>query len=203
MKEFPKGSTWRCRDCHNAWSRERDAKRRAKPYMREIRERKAVKRQAERDARREEYRKMMRNVPKQPKPKQPMTVEQRDKLNEYKRIRYKEDVQYRLSQIMRGRLRVALRAQRTTKRSKTMGLLGCTLEELKAYIEQRFLEGMTWENHGSVWHIDHIRPMASYDLADEAQLREAMHYSNLQPLYACENVRKSSVWDGRRWRVTH
>jgi hypothetical protein len=132
-----------------------------------------------------------------------MTAEQRDKLNEHKRVRYKEDVQYRLSQIMRGRLRAALKAQYTTKRSKTMGLLGCTLEELKAHLEQRFLEGMTWENHGSVWHIDHIRPMASYDLSEEAQLREAMHYSNLQPLYACENVRKSSVWDGRRWRMTH
>jgi hypothetical protein len=161
--------------------------------MKEVLERRIAKRQAERAI------KKLLQPPKLPKPKLPMTAEQRDKLNEYKRIRYKEDVQYRLSQIMRGRLRAALRAQRTTKRSKTMGLLGCTLEELKAYIEQRFLEGMTWENHGSVWHIDHIRPMASYDLSDEAQLREAMHYSNLQPLYACENVRKSSVWDGRRW----
>jgi hypothetical protein len=49
---------------------------------------------------------------------------------------------------------------------------------------------MTWENYGPVWHVDHIRPCASFDLTDPAQQRECFHFSNLQPLFAAENLAK-------------
>lgn len=73
--------------------------------------------------------------------------------------------------------------------------LGCSVTELRAYLEFRFQPGMTWANYGkgrSRWSIDHIRPLASFDLTDRAQLLEACHYTNLQPLWNPENSRKGS-----------
>lgn len=69
--------------------------------------------------------------------------------------------------------------------------LGCTIPELMAHLERRFLPGMTWANwsrHG--WHIDHIKPLASFDLTDREQFLAACHYTNLQPLWAVDNLRK-------------
>ena len=59
----------------------------------------------------------------------------------------------------------------------------------------QFREGMTLENHGPVWHIDHIRPCASFDLTDKAQAAACFHYSNLQPLFAEENLAKSDSFN--------
>ncbi len=74
--------------------------------------------------------------------------------------------------------------------------LGCTILELKAYLEARFLPGMTWKNHGlKGWHIDHIRPLTSFDLADRAQLLQAVHYTNLQPLWWQDNLRKADSYE--------
>ncbi len=70
-------------------------------------------------------------------------------------------------------------------------LFGCTPEQLIGHIEQLFKLGMTWENWGE-WHVDHIRPLISFDLTDPDQLRAANHYSNLQPLWGFENLAKGS-----------
>ena len=56
---------------------------------------------------------------------------------------------------------------------------------------------MSWDNHGyDGWHVDHIRPCASFDLTDEEQVRKCFHYTNLQPLWAKDNLRKGSEWNG-------
>jgi len=70
-----------------------------------------------------------------------------------------------------------------------MELVGCSIEELMKHIESQFTDGMSWENQGE-WHIDHVRPCASFDLTDEQQQRECFHYTNLQPLWAEDNLRK-------------
>jgi 5-methylcytosine-specific restriction endonuclease McrA len=63
---------------------------------------------------------------------------------------------------------------------------------VKAHLEAQFKEGMSWENWGvSGWHVDHIIPLSSFDLSDEKQLKKAVHYSNLQPLWAADNIIKS------------
>lgn len=78
---------------------------------------------------------------------------------------------------------------------RTIDLLGCTISELRQHLENRFIGGMTWENHGlHGWHIDHIRPCASFDLTQPAQQRECFHYLNLQPLWAKDNMSKSAKW---------
>ena len=62
---------------------------------------------------------------------------------------------------------------------------------LRNYLEKQFKEGMTWENYGQ-WHIDHIIPLSSFNLLDEKEVKKAIHYSNLQPLWAIDNLKKGN-----------
>lgn len=106
---------------------------------------------------------------------------------EYVNRREKRDVTYRLLRRLRTRLWFAVRGK---KSETTAGLLGCTLPELRTHLEKQFVPGMTWENYGPVWHVDHRKPCAKFDLTDPVQQRECFHFSNLQPLFAGDNLRK-------------
>ena len=104
-------------------------------------------------------------------------------------VRRRESPSRRLRDNLRGRLRQALRGG--FRVGSAVRDLGCTIEELKKHLESRFRPGMTWENWSPTgWHIDHIKPLASFDLTDRAQFLQACHYTNLQPLWAAENLRK-------------
>ena len=80
------------------------------------------------------------------------------------------------------------------KAYSTMELLGCTREELQRHLEDQFQPGMTLENYGK-WHIDHIRPIASFDLSDPEQQKQCWHYTNLQPLWASDNCSKGARYE--------
>ena len=80
------------------------------------------------------------------------------------------------------------------KAHKTEELVGCTWQELRDYLQSFFADGMSWENMGQ-WHIDHIRPCASFDLTEPEQQKECFHYTNLQPLWAEDNRTKSDKWE--------
>jgi len=69
--------------------------------------------------------------------------------------------------------------------------LGCSISGLKLHLESKFQPDMTWDNYGE-WHIDHIKPLSKFDLTDRDQLLEACHYTNLQPLWAEENLKKGN-----------
>jgi len=72
-------------------------------------------------------------------------------------------------------------------------LLGCSREDLIKHIESQFVEGMSWDNWSvNGWHIDHIRPVSSFDLSDPLQVEKCFHYTNLQPLWAKDNLSKSN-----------
>ena len=90
-------------------------------------------------------------------------------------------------------LAVKLTLEKLTKEAKD---LGCTIKELKIYLESKFQPGMTWENHGRFgWHIDHEVPLSSFDLTDREQFLKACHYTNLQPLWWNENLSKGKIMD--------
>jgi 5-methylcytosine-specific restriction endonuclease McrA len=108
------------------------------------------------------------------------------------RKRYAEDSQFRLSVLMRANIRQALRKNRT--RGKYLNSLGCTISELRFYLETMFRDGMSWDNYGE-WHIDHIVPISSFDLTSEVEFSKAIHYTNLQPLWVKENYEKYNKED--------
>jgi hypothetical protein len=75
-------------------------------------------------------------------------------------------------------------------------LTGCTANQLKRHLESGFKRGMTWDNHGTYWHVDHILPVASFDHTDPKQVAQCWHWTNLRPLDAKTNIRKGD-------RITH
>ena len=72
----------------------------------------------------------------------------------------------------------------------SLELLGCTPEFVRSHIESQFRNGMTWDNHGAVWHIDHIIPVSAFDLTSEEGCRLAFNWANLRPLFAEDNLKK-------------
>ena len=90
------------------------------------------------------------------------------------------------------------------KRNKIRGIwkfLPYTPKEARKHFEKQFDENMSWNNYGTYWHIDHIRPQASlpYSTAICDNFKACWSLSNLQPLSVRENVAKNSVWDNARW----
>lgn len=109
---------------------------------------------------------------------------------------YQNDEQFRLAHNCRARVRRMIIEHGGMKTDSFEKLVGCSLEQLVSHIEQQFQTGMTWSNYShSTWHVDHIRPCASFDLTDPAQQRECFHFSNLQPLWAADNMRKNDKWE--------
>lgn len=91
----------------------------------------------------------------------------------------------------RLRNRVWLMLKNKTKSASTEKMLGCSYEFFKIYFESKFRDGMGWHNMGK-WHIDHIKPLASFDLSDPMQQAIAFHYTNHQPLWAKDNIAKGA-----------
>ena len=82
-----------------------------------------------------------------------------------------------------------------TKSDSTMALLGSSIEEFKKHIESKFQDGMSWDNYG-VWHVDHIIPCAQFDFSDPEQQKICFHYTNLQPMWGEDNMRKGARLNG-------
>ena len=101
-----------------------------------------------------------------------------------------------LAFIASSAIRSALNGSKS-KRSKEY--LGCTIEQFRTYLEKQFKDGQTWENHGKVWHIDHIIPLKYKDGGLNPTLEETvkrLHYTNTQPLWAKENISKGNKYIG-------
>ena len=108
---------------------------------------------------------------------------------EYIKKRNSNDFIFNLKNRMRGRLNHFLTKNNLTKTNKTFEIVGCTPEFLKEHLEKQFVDGMTWENRGE-WHIDHKIPLSS--AKTEEELYKLCHYTNLQPLWAEENLKKGN-----------
>lgn len=113
----------------------------------------------------------------------------KDKMALRKKNREKVDLNYRLANRLRHRFNTAV------KGGGAIDYLGCSIQEFKKYLEARFQPGMTWDNWTKDgWHIDHIKPLSKFDLSDPNQLAEACHYTNMQPLWASDNIAKGNKY---------
>lgn len=106
-------------------------------------------------------------------------------------IKKTKDPSFRMAARLRNRIRKILKHKNINKIDKSFKLIGCSREDLKIYLESKFKDGMSWENYNK-WHIDHIIPCSSFDLTKEEEQRKCFHYTNLQPLWASDNIRKSN-----------
>lgn len=103
----------------------------------------------------------------------------------------KRDIKYRIKSKLRNGVHRMLRlAKQGKKGRRTTEFLGTTFDNAKKRIESKFKKGMTWQNHGTVWEIDHIIPLSSFDFTKPNSLKIANHISNLQPLFIYENRKK-------------
>lgn len=120
----------------------------------------------------------------------------RERRSELHKEKQATDPQYRLRRALRARLKNAIK--KNSKSGSAVETLGCSIAEFLIYLESQFCHGMTWQNFGRLdasgltWQIDHIRPLSSFDLTDDRQLREACHFTNLRPLWARDNRRKGN-----------
>lgn len=99
-------------------------------------------------------------------------------------IRIRSNLSRRINKALKG----------ICKSAGTISLIGCSIETFKTLLASLFAPGMTWENYGPVWHVDHIKPCAKFDLKDPEQQRLCFHWSNQQPLFAKDNIRKGDKY---------
>lgn len=120
--------------------------------------------------------------------------ENRDKIQQrstaYHKMRYQSDVNFKLAKNLRNRFCKVLKHNRTDDSS--IDILGCTLDFFKAWLEHQFDYDMNFDNHGKLWHLDHVVPVSKFNLNDESEIRKCFHWTNYKPLLAEENLKKSN-----------
>lgn len=110
----------------------------------------------------------------------------------YRNQRLKTDIDFKVRHYLRHRIYMAIKGY--IKSENTLQLLGCSIEQLKKHLELKFTNGMSFKNYGK-WHIDHIKPCASFDLRKKSEQRKCFNYTNLQPMWAKENLEKSDKYN--------
>jgi hypothetical protein len=113
---------------------------------------------------------------------------------------YNINKMYKIEQLLKFQLRRNLRTYlrkniKCSKENKTQEYLGCTIEFLKKWFEFNFDSNMNWDNRGTYWHIDHIKPCSSFDLTNQEEIYKCYNWTNLRPLEKIENIMKSNNID--------
>lgn len=157
----------------------RQAERRLE-NLEDYRARKRANSAAWRAANLEKYRKLNREGVKRRRAMNP------EKARAYDR-KFRENPKHRVADNFRRRVNRAMRRGAYSKSWESQQLTGCSWDELKIYIERQFTGGMTWENYGDTWHIDHIIPCSKFNLTRRGEQQMCFHYSNLRPLCAKQN----------------
>lgn len=183
----------------NRWQRQRYAanpeyyRSRSRRYLQihsnEVRARTKLRRAKKRDELREYYRNYRnKNIDKI-----------RASIGRKTKERYWSDPLFRLEKLIRNRVRSVIKTRRINK--PTEKIVGCSIPDLIIYLESKFEIGMTWDNYGrgnGKWHVDHVMPCAIFDLSKPEHRKRCFHFSNLQPLWEPENLRKhDSVKDNQ------
>jgi hypothetical protein len=115
----------------------------------------------------------------------------RSKINTYVKNRYHSDIKYKITCVLRARLYSIMRNH--PRNGSAVTDLGCSIEDFKKHIESKFLKGMSWDSWSyKGWHIDHIKPLSSFNLLNREEFLRACHYTNLQPMWSMDNHKKSN-----------
>lgn len=114
------------------------------------------------------------------------------KWREYHKMKMETDPSYRIIRRLRKRVGNLISGSPTS----ISRAVGCSKEELKRHLESQWKDGMNWDNYGTYWVIDHIKPVASFNLEDPEEIKKCCHYTNLQPLTAEENSKKAAIYEG-------
>ena len=135
-----------------------------------------------------EYR--LKNKDKIKKRMKAYRIRSRKKIAAYVRTRFQKDLNYKTVMNLRHRIYSALKG--TVKSKRTIDLLGISVDNFWSHLESKFKPGMTKNNYGKKWHIDHVIPCAAFDLTKPEEQFKCFHYTNLQPLWAKENLKKGA-----------
>ena len=135
----------------------------------------------------------IKNKEKQQSYNKEYSINNRERINNRRRKRNLNEPIYNLINNVRSRLKKYLKSTGISKNKKTFEIVGCSPEFLKEHIEKQFAEGMSWDLIGEHIHIDHIIPLSS--AKTEEEIYKLCHYTNLQPLWAKDNLRKSDKLD--------
>lgn len=117
----------------------------------------------------------------------------REQIRKHRKKNSDQPINTQLALLLRNRLNRAI--SQNYKAGSAVADLGCSIPFFKDYIESLFTEGMTWDNRGfgnDKWNIDHIIPLSSFDLTDRKQFLTACYYTNMQPMWQPDNLRKSN-----------
>ena len=187
LEDFPKRKgkpDYRCKECTYTYNKEYYKRNQKKIKQRTVDFR---KNQPEYMVKwRQENKEKLKNQ------KKDWVEKNRDKINQNERKRRKEDKAYKIKKNLRRRTNLII-VRGGTKSMSTIQLLGCTADQIFIHLENLFTKGMTWENYGNNgWHIDHIIPCSNFDLTKPEQQMKCFHYTNLQPLWAEDNIRKGN-----------
>ena len=189
FSDYDKNGTRLASHCKTCRKKDREAnKERTAAAQKEYREKNANKIREKDKIRYQENKEEWAITQKKYRKNNKDKIREQDKL--YMRRRRAEDATFRYSMNIRSRVSKLLSGVIRSK--ATEELLGCTYAEGRRHLEKQFSEGMTWDSYGlHGWHVDHIIPCASFDLSDPEQQKECFHYTNLQPLWAEDNLKKS------------
>jgi hypothetical protein len=115
----------------------------------------------------------------------------KDKRHKTRKQLYDNNVSYRIMCVVGSRIRKCLHS----KRERTIDILGCSTSFFKCWIESQFTISMNWDNMGTYWHLDHVKPCASFNFENESEIYECFNWSNIRPLNGKENIQKSNKID--------
>lgn len=113
----------------------------------------------------------------------------------YKKQKIKSDIDFKITVRLRTRLYIALKSDGCSKSERTWKYIGCSPQMLRRWLEFQFYDGMNFENHGSLWHLEHVRPCASFDLSINENIHKCFSWKNVKPLLASKNLSKKDTVD--------
>jgi hypothetical protein len=115
-------------------------------------------------------------------------IKRRKQRSKYDKDKYKNDPLFKIKILLRRRVNNILNYD---KKDSIINLIGCSVYDLRKYIESQFLPEFNWDNHGKIWELDHIKPCSKFDLTKIEEQQECFNYKNLKPIFKTTTIAES------------